>query len=700
MIVSIKLNAPTFTKSVCFLLALSSLTAGNVLGQNDWNPLGKQPDASWVHLDTLENGLRLVTLETPEMERVHWSIQIEAPQKLEKERGGVAKLTGELMRSGTDSLDSVALDVLLEQYDAAIYTADGILHASCPREHAQATLKLMAQVLRYPDFSPSAFAAAVERHQQQFKVASQDFKIRSQELALQQIFTKKHPHGERITPATLDSISREDLVHHHANWYRPQFAGIAVQGPISSEESVAWVGAALGDWLPREIPRTRHNPPAQPMQNRVCFGEVSGEDRLALSMAHVVRLKPGHQDVAACLVMNALLTHPKLPGRLVNPDCNSPKCSSSGISSVLADPMMGHFQLNAIAEPHELVPFIEQSLQTMRELTLDRVDEDWVQLAVEAILTDISKELQDPQKNLDAWLDALLRRNDTAGPAGLISALRMVRSADVQRVAIHHLRPSNLVIAVAGDLALIPSDLVTLSGTDEIEFYDALGNRQWQLDPAPDGYSAETVFSQYYDARGGSDGFETLHSLIQKGQINDGSEMALIIEVSTEFGRGHVMQVSLDGQIMWEQLVTDTIGISRQMGQSKALKQSEYQRLKHNLYSAPYLHLADLNQSAQLLGVDRDALGPHYVVEIQSEGMHKETLYFHSQTHWLVKSVGERTGPTGPVKITTTFSDYQTSKGLAFPMTIVQVTNGQSMTFHLNEVIPNGRIPSNLFELN
>lgn len=669
-------------------------------GQDQLKPVAVFRPDSIVQLDTLKNGLRFIGIQNPDLERVYWSIQFAAPRQLEHDRSGLAALTGELLRYGTDSLDTQALDELLERYDAEIRTSAGHLTASSPKEHAFETLALLANILVNPSFESGAFAEVIERNRRRIENDTHDVHIRSQELAHQQVFTKKHPYGEGMTPVTLDSISQEEIRGHHAAWYRPQYAAVAVEGPLSNEKTRGWMQSTLGEWLPREIPPIRHNLPVKPIRNRVCMVDMTDEQQMAVTLAHTVRLKPGHKDEAACLILNALLSYPALPGRIVDKSCNSPECFAQTASALRADPITAHFQLSRRAEPSRIVEFIELSLKSMHEFTRERVDESMVQQAVNLIIGDITTELGDPQKNLDAWLYALLRRNHALGPTALISALQAVTASDVQRVAIQYLRPNNLIIALAGDRDLLPTGIEQFSGEDGIEYYDPWGNPLLELDPAPAGVTAATVFQDYYRVCGGVDQFEKLQSLVRKGQMNAGTGMELNVEIATQYGRGHAMQVAMNGQLMMEQLITDKGGVNRQMGQSTTMSDSEYQRLRPNLYAARYLHLKELELSAELLGLDRDIDGPHYVVEIQFNGTRQETLYFHEKSHLLIRSAGERQGPTGPVKVTTSFSDYRVAKNITLPMTIVQTTNGQSMTFGLNEAIPNGRISDSLFEMN
>lgn len=697
MSISITIRPKQTTQKCVFLLSLVSFFCSASISQEMSRSDTRDTDI-YVELNTLENGLRLVSIADTASNRVFWSIKLKTPLALELERTGVAQLTGEIMRSGTALRSSDSLDVLLDAYDAEIITTEGLLRASSPKAYAQETLALLVEVLRYPAFTETAVNEALERYRLALSTNENSSEIRVHQLSQQRVFTKKHPYGETISPSSLDSISHIDLIQHHALHYRPQYASIAVTGDLTHEETRTWIEAALGDWLPREIPIVRHSVPTKPLQNRVCFGEIPGEHLMALELSHTVSLKPGHSDEAACVVLNAILTHPTLPGSLVDTNCSTPPCSPMLTSSVRADDLLGSFRIQSLESPHHVIPFIEKSIASMQDLTLNRVDTGLVQSAVEAVIADM--QLHDAEKYMEAWQDAILNREDSEGPRAFLKTLRAVTPSDIQRVAIQYLRPANLIISVAGDRSLIPEGLSRLSGHSEIEFFDALGKRVLQLDPAPAGETAETVFLDYYTARGGVEAFESLESLVQIADANAGAEMEIEVEIKTQYGVGILTQASMNGTLMMEQIITKSGGVNRMNGESKTLPESEFQKLSQHLYAAHFLHLTDLNLTAKLLGMDRAQDGPHYVVEIQSHGEPYETLYFHNGSHLLVKSVGERKGPAGPVEIESTFSDYQWVQGLSFPMTTVQMTNGQGMTLRVSKTTLNGRISSNLFDDN
>lgn len=652
-----------------------------------------------VYRDTLSNGLQLISIEDSDLPRVYWTIQFQSPVHLEKDRAGVARLTAEVLGSGSDSINGFSTQDLLRKYDATLHTSTEYLSVSSPKEFAQETLEILAQLLLAPSFEEEAVTAAIQAYRNQIKSNRNNLKIRVQELGRQQMFSKNHPYGERITLASLDSIHRVDLIQHHIQMYRPQYAGIAVHGPLSAQEAVRWVTEALGTWTPREIPPKRHNRPNKVVRNRICFTDVPGETAMALTLSHTVRIQPGHKDEAACIVLNALITDTALPGTIKNSDCSSADCLYHGTSELRSDRILGHFQISALAEPHNLISYVENCTKRMEYLTLESVDDATLQKAKSRVISEIADELKPAQKTSNAWLHSVLDRNHLTDPESIISSISSVQPVDIQRVAINYLRPSNLILSIAGDRQLISDDFIVWNGGEAIQFYDFSGNSVLQLEPVKEGITAESIFESFYNACGGTDSFNALESIVKKGTMDTGTGMELDVKITSKFGVGYQMLVSKNDERMMEQTLTAEAGINRQMGRSTPMSDKNFQRLKKNLFGARFLHLAEEGLTARLLGLDRNPSGPYFVIELLSDDRPVETLYFHSTDDLLIKSISNRNGITGPVEVITTFSDYETSNDLSFPMTIVQITNGERMTFRLNKIIVNSRIPSALFEL-
>src|SRR5829696_4357725 len=64
-----------------------------------------------------------------------------------------------------------------------------------------------------------------------------------------------HPYGkpESGTPASLASLTRDDLIAFHKRWFAPNNAILAVVGDVTAEQAFAGVEKAFGSWPKAEL---------------------------------------------------------------------------------------------------------------------------------------------------------------------------------------------------------------------------------------------------------------------------------------------------------------------------------------------------------------------------------------------------------------------------------------------------------------
>jgi zinc protease len=114
---------------------------------------------------------------------------------------------------------------------------------------------LLADVIRRP-----AFAAEELERQRKQAVSALRVNHQNPEYVATVVFDRlvfgAHPYGfpKAGTPASVEALSRDDLVQYHSRFYVPNNCILAVVGDVTVDQSMAAVSAAFGDWPRREIP--------------------------------------------------------------------------------------------------------------------------------------------------------------------------------------------------------------------------------------------------------------------------------------------------------------------------------------------------------------------------------------------------------------------------------------------------------------
>jgi len=216
-------------------------------------PLGviREPE---IERRTLANGLVVYLLEDHEFPLVDIQVLVHAgglyePQALR----GVARLTGQVLRSGgTASIPGDSLDVRLESMGASIETeirpTEGRLTASFLSQNANAGLVLLVDLMRRPAFPEEKLELAKVDARTEIASRNDDaVGIATREFG-RLMYGDDSPYGWFPEYATIEAITRDDLVRFHETYFHPDRMILTVYGDFQRTAMLKELQRLLGDW--------------------------------------------------------------------------------------------------------------------------------------------------------------------------------------------------------------------------------------------------------------------------------------------------------------------------------------------------------------------------------------------------------------------------------------------------------------------
>lgn len=216
----------------------------------------------------LSNGLTVYLLEDRDLPLVQGTVYIKAGSVYDPpEQTGLAELTAWLTRAGGAGTRTAAeVDEWLD-YLAASVTVNG--HAvyttasfSCLSEYAAEVLDLVVDILAVPVFAEDRLTMERNRMLEAIRRQYDD----PVEVAIRE-FVKRiyegHPAGAYPTVASVNSITRDDILAFHAAYYFPENATMAVSGDFDTKEMIALLEKTIGRWEEKGA-----EPPALPSFDR------------------------------------------------------------------------------------------------------------------------------------------------------------------------------------------------------------------------------------------------------------------------------------------------------------------------------------------------------------------------------------------------------------------------------------------------
>lgn len=371
---------------------------------------------------------------------------------------GLASFTASMLAAGSNKRSALALAEgfgavgadwsASADYDATIVRAEVLPGA------AEEAAELVCDVLRNPSFDP----AEIEReralrldtftHERDLAPALLD---RAIDWAL---YPEGHPYRVPLagTEASIDTITRRELVEFHARNLTPDRLTVVAAGAIDAPKLVAMLEHELGKWRaraarakPPEAPPASHRPIRLVVVDRPGAPETS----VAVTAIGASRATP---DFAALRVTNAILGG--LSSSRLNQNLREKHAFTHAASSsfdLRHGP--GPFRAGADVVREHTVDAVREILAEIERLRTEPVSPDELADAKSALVRALPGRFEaaaDVAASLGEIATHGLPLDDWTTRAARIQA---VDAKDVQRVAAERLRADRLAVVLVGDVA-------------------------------------------------------------------------------------------------------------------------------------------------------------------------------------------------------------------------------------------------------
>jgi len=260
---------------------------------------------------TLPNGLQVVVPEKRDLPIVSMDLRVLSGSATDPEdRAGVAAMTAALLTKGTTTRSATVIAQQIESLGARLGAEAGMDSASLSlvalSSRIDAGMAIAADVARHPAFA----AEEIERERRQtldgLAVSLKQPGALARRAMARSLFGTS-PYGRAASPASVQSIRREDLVAAHAAQWRPDNAVLVIAGDVSVDGALALARKHFGDWrspstaLPKDADLT-----GGPQPPGVLVVDLPGAGQTAVSWG-VRGVARTDADYLPLLVTNAVL---------------------------------------------------------------------------------------------------------------------------------------------------------------------------------------------------------------------------------------------------------------------------------------------------------------------------------------------------------------------------------------------------------
>jgi zinc protease len=680
---------------------LAGLAAAPLSGQTkEWEKIPKPP----LHKFTIPqarrivfgNGMTVFLMEDRELPLVDAFAMVRGGSRNEPAaKIGLAAIFGQAWRTGgTKTRTGDQLDDFLEARAAKVETGADIDSArvslSCLKADFDAVLAVFKDVLENPEFRADKIALA--RTQMKAGIARRNdnpLGIAERE-ATKLGYGPDSPYASQPEYATVDAVTREDLLAWHQKYVHPNRIILSVVGDFDSAAMEAKLRKTFGSWPKGNTPED----PAAAYRSAPAPGLyfVAKDD---VNQSNIRMVAPGirrdNPDYFAVEVLNEVFGG-GFAARLFS-NVRSKKglaySVGGGLRSSFDHP--GLLRLSMGTKSETTAAGIDALLEEVQNIVAQPATEDELKRARDAILNSFIFRFDSKEKVLREQAAYAFYGYPPDFLQRYRREIEQVTAVDVARVAKKYIRKEDLAILVVGKAADFDRPLSSFGKVTTVDITIPTGAADKNAAAAPASAGAKeagrALFAKVVEGLGGAQKVAAAKDLLVKGKATvrtPQGEMALgITQVTVLPDRIHQEIQAPFGQITTV-LSPQAAFMAGPQG-NQDLPASAREELAKELLRAPLV----LAQRASDPKLDVAAAGKEKVGDVEAAIL--DVSYGGAATRWFVDPATGRilrssytaTGAQGPATRVTDYSDYRSVDGLFFSFRQESSFNGekaQSMT--------------------
>jgi zinc protease len=405
---------------------------------------------------TTDNGIKFFLVEDHELPLVNVDVTVRTGGvEIPNSKAGLTSILGSAMRSGgTEAHPSDSLNTLLEDKAASMETYAGFSSAGAGmnvlKEDFDELLPVFIDLLENPSFPEDK----IELAKKQVKTGISRRNDNPQSVAFREferlIYGKDSKYGRMTEYATVNNITRQDLVNFHKQYFNGENMMVAVIGDFDAAE----MESKLRDQF--------SNIPAG-QQNELDFPEVNYDYKQTINlidkpdvnqsvvvMGHIGGLRD-NPDYAALQVMNNVLSG-GFSGRLmqhVRTDLGLAYAVFGSYGSNTFYP--GQFYTGVMTKSSTTAQAIDAIMDEVKRLQNEPITAKELSDTKDRILNSVVFQYDSKEKVLNQRISYVYRGMDPDTFDKYIESVKKVTIDDVQRVAKEYMKPNKMQILVVGN---------------------------------------------------------------------------------------------------------------------------------------------------------------------------------------------------------------------------------------------------------
>ncbi|UCE17973.1 MAG: insulinase family protein [Gemmatimonadota bacterium] len=701
-----------FFRPVGLLLLVVLFTAGFADAQKGPKDKFEYPSLSKIEMpdvkeETLENGMKLFLVEDHQYPTVDLRAMIRTGSIYEPaDKIGLASIVGMVLRTGgTETMTGDEIDELLESMGASVETSigegSGYVYVSVLKEDIEKGLEILADLLMHPAFPEDKIDLAKMQHRTGISRRNDDIGSISYREFDKIIYGAESPYARHTEYATIEAITRDDMVAFYERYFHPNNVIFAAWGDFKAKEIKAKIENAFTGWAPAVI----EFPPKPQVEYEykfsVNFIEKPDVNQSWILMGHIGGLKSS-PHYPALIVMNQILSFDRLFKRIR---------SAEGLAYHVGGAYGADFDHPGVfysicqTKSQSTVYAIGIMLEEIERITEEEVTDAELAKAKDSYLNSFVF-------NFDSKAEIVSRLMQYAYyeyASDFINRTKMgvenVTKSDVLQAAKENLRPDKLQILVVGKPEDFDEPLSVLGAVHEIDITIPTPEEEAPEATPESLEKGRALLAEAVEAMGGLNAFQAIANMKFESKITifipQGGTMEATAREMTVYPDKNRTEISLPFGQMIQVLRGDQAWATGPQG-TQDLDESQRKDMEKSLFRDMVLLFQRSGDTAlvvQSLGETEVAGKTAEEILIKDEEGNSVKMYLDKETHLVVKRDYQGTTMRGAASMEESLTDYREVDGIKIPFRSDIKADGEPyISVEVQEMLINTEIDPALFE--
>ncbi len=682
-------------KKLSLFIALVCASAG-LSAQIDRSKMPEPAPAPEINLKDarhfdMPNGMKVLVVENSKLPRVSLQLLLDNPPILEGGKAGVQQLAGSLMGNGSRNIPKDDFNEEVDFLGATINFGSQSAFAQALSKHFPRLVELVAEAALYPNFTQEDFDKDKERLITALKAQEKDVSAIAGRLQYALAYGKDHPYGEFITEASLENVSLYDVEEFYRNYFVPANAYLVVIGDVKFDQVRELVTEFFTPWTKASPPSYSFTDPAQAQYTQVNFVDMPNAVQSEIAVQNLVDLKMKDQDFLPALLANQILGGGGEARLFLN--LREDKGYTYGSGSGLGNDKYVPSLFRATASVRNMVTdsSVVEILREIDRIRTEPVSDKELEIAKAKYTGSFVLALEQPSTIARYAYNIETEDLPADYYKTYLERLEAITKEDVQQAARQYFHPENARIVIAGKGSEVLENLEKMEFKGKavpIKYYSQTAEPVEKPDysaSVPVGESVSTVINRYFEAIGGREKVNAIHSL---KLVYEGSAMGSTVKMEELRTADRYAQTTYmnDAPLMGVIAKGDELYM-KQGGNKMPLPEEMKKDLQKVMGIFPEQAIAT-NPEAILAGSEEVNGKPAYRIDVPGQSI-QASFFYDVATGLKVKetSVISMGGQTQSQE--SNILEYQEVDGIKFPAVKTQTMGPQEIESKLLEAVVN-----------